>query len=175
MKSWILTLFIFLMTSTITLAQATKPQTAPKDNATSEERDKPSKEEFGALVADYYKAWNSLNLDMPSKFYAKDPSLVFFDIAPMEYRGWKEYQAGARKLFEGFSSFKLIPNNDLQVTRKGKIAWTTLTFHVSGKGKDGTALELDGRHTAIWEKRKANWLIVHEHVSTPLPQEPTKK
>jgi ketosteroid isomerase-like protein len=30
-------------------------------------------------------------------------------------------------------------------------------------------MEVDGRHTAIWEKRGAKWLIVHEHVSAPLP------
>jgi ketosteroid isomerase-like protein len=34
--------------------------------------------------------------------------------------------------------------------------------------KDGKAMDLDVRHTAIWEKRGGKWLIVHEHVSAPL-------
>ena len=36
------------------------------------------------------------------------------------------------------------------------------------RNMDGKAMELDIRHTAIWEKRGGKWLIVHEHVSAPL-------
>jgi len=35
--------------------------------------------------------------------------------------------------------------------------------------KIGTAMEIDCRHTAIWEKLRGKWLIVHEHVSAPIP------
>ena len=35
--------------------------------------------------------------------------------------------------------------------------------------KGGGQTEMDGRHTAIWERRGGKWLIVHEHVSAPLP------
>jgi len=176
MKILILTSLIVLMISSFTFAQATKTQTAPKEKTTAEESEKgkASTDEFITRMDEYYKAWNTLNLDAPSKYYAKDPDLVFYDIAPLQYKGWKEYQSGVRKLLEGYSTFKLIPNKDLQVTRRGKIVWTTLTFRISGKQKNGTAMELDCRHTAIWEKRKANWLIVHEHVSAPLPPPPAK-
>lgn len=44
-------------------------------------------------------------------------------------------------------------------------AWTTVTCHLSLKQKDGNTVEVDGRHTAIWEKRRDEWLIVHEHLS----------
>jgi ketosteroid isomerase-like protein len=30
-------------------------------------------------------------------------------------------------------------------------------------------MELDARHTAIWERRGGKWLVVHEHISVPLP------
>jgi ketosteroid isomerase-like protein len=79
------------------------------------------------LVESYYAAWNTLNTDNPARFYAKDASMVFFDVA-----------------------------------------WMTLTFHLSLAMKNGAAMELDCRHTAIWEKRRGKWLIVHEHVSTPI-------
>ncbi|HMH44847.1 MAG TPA: nuclear transport factor 2 family protein [Pyrinomonadaceae bacterium] len=39
---------------------------------------------------------------------------------------------------------------------------------MSAKQKDGTPVEFDGRHTAVWEKRERQWLIIHEHVSKPL-------
>jgi len=56
----------------------------------------------------------------------------------------------------------------LKVTRRGNIALATLTFHILAKQKDGTAMEFDGRHTIVGEKRAGQWLIIHEHVSKPL-------
>jgi ketosteroid isomerase-like protein len=41
--------------------------------------------------------------------------------------------------------------------------------------KDGKTENLEGRWTVIWEKRGDNWLVVHEHVSVPLPPMPEKK
>lgn len=121
------------------------------------------------LVASYYEAWNTLNTDNPARFYAKDASMVFFDVAPLKYKGWAEYKRGVQKsIFDQTSAGKLTPNDDLKITRRGDVAWMTLTFHLSLAMKNGAAMELDCRHTAIWEKRRGKWLIVHEHVSTPI-------
>lgn len=125
--------------------------------------------EFKALMARYYEAWNTLDLDQPDRFYAKDADLVHYDIAPLKYRNWSEYRAGVKQLFEQFSTFRLIPNDDLRVSRRGSVAWVTLTLRLSGVQKDGKQMNLDARHTAVWERRGGKWLIVHEHVSTPLP------
>ncbi len=87
----------------------------------------------------------------------------------MQYEGWANYKAGVVKtLIEGMSSSRFVPNDDLKVTRRGSVAWTTVTFHISAKLKAGGSMELDGRHTAIWERRGKRWLIVHEHLSAPL-------
>ena len=121
------------------------------------------------LVECYYAAWNTLNTDNPARFYAKDASMVFFDVAPLKYKGWAEYKRGVQKsIFDQTLAGKLTPNDDLKITRRGDVAWMTLTFHLSLAMKNGTAMELDCRHTAIWEKRRGKWLIVHEHVSTPI-------
>lgn len=127
-------------------------------------------DDITALVKGYYAAWNTLNPDNAGKFYAKDADLVFFDVAPLKYAGgWKEYSETFKKeVLPGFTSLVLTPGNDLRVTRKGNIALATLTFHLAAKQKDGQALEFDGRHTLVWEKRGAQWLIIHEHVSKPL-------
>lgn len=127
--------------------------------------------EFKALIEAYYTAWSTLNPENPAKYYAKDADLIFYDIAPMKYSGWDEYKTGVMTaFFNNVSSGKLTPNlNDLKVTRRGNIAWTTLTFHLSATPKAGGSMELDARHTAIWEKRGGRWLIVHEHISVPLP------
>lgn len=44
-----------------------------------------------------------------------------------------------------------------------------VTNHFDITLKDGRTIETDGRQTAISELRDRQWLIVHEHVSVPLP------
>jgi ketosteroid isomerase-like protein len=126
--------------------------------------------EFKAMIDQYYTAWSTLDPDKAAKYYAKDAKLVFYDVTPLKYNGWSEYKEGVMKAFtETMSSGKLTPNDDLKITQRGNIVWTTLTFHLSAKPKAGGAMELECRHTAIWEKHGNKWLIVHEHVSAPLP------
>ena len=126
--------------------------------------------EFKTMIDQYYTAWSTLDPDKAAKYYAKDADLIFFDVAPLKYNGWGEYRAGVMKAFtETMSSGKLTPKDDLKVTQRGSIVWTTVTFHLSATPKAGGSMELDCRHTAIWEKRGGKWLIVHEHVSAPLP------
>src|SRR6266542_3343299 len=94
-------------------------------------------DDFNDLIRRYYTAWSTLNPDNASFLYAKDASLVFFDIAPLKYSGgWQEYRDNFKKnVAPGFSSLTLAPNSDLKVTRRGNIALTTLTFHMSAKQK----------------------------------------
>jgi hypothetical protein len=54
---------------------------------------------FRKLTDDYCAAWSTGNADAPAKFYAKDANLVFYDIAPFQYHGWKEYHDGVQKEF----------------------------------------------------------------------------
>ena len=125
--------------------------------------------EFKALIDKYYIEWSSMKAVNVAQLYAKDADLVFYDIAPLKYKGWEEYAVGVKKnFFDTATSARLTPNEDLKVTRHGNLAWTSVTFHVSAKLKNGQNLEVEGRHTAIWEKRGGKWLIVHEHVSAPL-------
>ncbi|MCU0536654.1 MAG: DUF4440 domain-containing protein [Hydrococcus sp. Prado102] len=125
--------------------------------------------EFKNLIDASYAAWNTHNPDALSKFYAKDNDLVFYDALPLQYKGWADYKAGIQKnLFDKMPKFKLSANDDLRVTRKGDLAWTTFTWHLSAQLKDGTPIETDGRQTDIWEKRNGKWLIVHEHISAPV-------
>jgi len=126
--------------------------------------------EFKALIDRYYQAWSSANPENAAPLYAKDADLVFYDLAPLKYTGWAEYKVGVQKaFFDHMETGKLTPKDDLRVTRKGNVAWTTVTGHLSAKMKNGQALEADFRHTAIWEKSGGKWVIVHEHVSVPMP------
>jgi ketosteroid isomerase-like protein len=160
----VLTIVIALMSVYTGLAQSKNPA----------EKTDP---EFKALITDYYKAWTvheGQGAEVPeyaSKFYAKDVDLIFFDIAPMKYNGWEEYKKGVMSnLIDQMASTTFTPNDDLKVTRRGNIAWTTVTFRATAKMKKGGDMALEGRDTKIWEKRGDKWLIVHEHLSVPLPE-----
>lgn len=124
---------------------------------------------FRKLIDAYCAAWSSGSAEAPAKFYAKENGLVFYDLAPFAYHGWKEYHEGIEKeLATNATSWTLTAGKDLHVSRRGTLAWTTVSMHYTEKSKDGKASESQVRYTGIWEKRGANWLLVHEHLSTPL-------
>jgi ketosteroid isomerase-like protein len=124
---------------------------------------------FRKLTDDYCVAWSSGNADAPAKFYAKDDGLVYYDLAPFAYHNWKEYHEGVKKEFlDSASGIRLTAGKDLKVRRRGTLAWTTVSMHLSETTKAGKSSEMDVRYTGIWEKRGANWLLVHEHLSVPL-------
>jgi hypothetical protein len=75
---------------------------------------------FRRLIEGYCAAWSSGNAEAPARFYAKDNGLVFYDLAPFAYHGWKEYHDGVqRELFANMASGSLLPGRDLKVTRPG--------------------------------------------------------
>ncbi len=124
---------------------------------------------FRKLIDDYCAAWSTGNADSPAKFYAKDEGLVFYDVAPFSYHGWKEYHEGVKKEFlDNAASVTLSAGKELKVRRRGTVAWATVPMHLSEKTKDGKTVEIDVRYTGIWERRPSGWLLVHEHISAPL-------
>jgi ketosteroid isomerase-like protein len=124
---------------------------------------------FRKLTDDYCAAWSTGNTDNAAKFYAQDSDLIFYDVTPFSYHGWKEYVPGVHKaLFDNAAEAKLTAGKDLRVTRRGNVAWTTVPMHFYEKTKDGKVMEAELRYTGIWEKRGSNWLLVHEHLSVPM-------
>jgi ketosteroid isomerase-like protein len=124
---------------------------------------------FRKLIDCYCEAWSTGTADAPAKFYAQDDGLVFYDVAPFAYHSWKEYHDGVQTaILDNAASIKLTAGKDMRVTRRGMIAWTTVPMHLAEKTKDGKTIELGLRHTGIWEKRGASWVLVHEHLSAPL-------
>jgi ketosteroid isomerase-like protein len=121
---------------------------------------------FRKLTDDFCTAWSTGNAEAPAKFYAKDDGLVFYDVAPFAYHGWKEFHDGVQKEFlDNASEIKLAAGKELKVTRRGMIAWTTVPMHLLEKSKNGKTTEMDLRYTGIWEKRGASWVLVHDHLS----------
>jgi len=125
--------------------------------------------EFEELINNSLEAWNTNKPENLAQFYAQDPELKFYDALPMQYQGWNNYQTGIQQhLFDNMPKFTLTANDDIQSHRQDNLAWTTFTWHLSAELNNGTPVETDGRQTDIWEKRDGKWLIVHEHISSPV-------
>ena len=120
-----------------------------------------------AYLQKIWDGWGALDPAAQKQYYAQGPH-VFFDIAPLKYGSWDEYQSGVTKELEDFKAAKFAVNDDLQIHKSGDAYWTTATVtydmtHKSGKRDMGKM-----RWTAVFEKIDGKWLIVHEHVSEPL-------
>ena len=120
------------------------------------------------LIASCFKAWDSMNPENAAQFYAKDRELVFYDLGHLKFGGWSEFSEGAKETFDSMLSWNLEMHDDFRAARRGNVAWVMVTFHLSGRLKNGKRLGTNGRYTAILEKRGDKWLIVHDHWSAPL-------
>jgi ketosteroid isomerase-like protein len=128
-----------------------------------------SEQALRGLVPRIVASWETFDLAKIEPYYASDPDLTYFDLAPLKYNNWAEYRATVPKvLFEPNSSLKLKVNDDLRVRSRGSLAWATFTFVADITNKQGATSHLDGRWTMIFEKRAKGWIVVHEHVSAPL-------
>jgi ketosteroid isomerase-like protein len=126
--------------------------------------------ELKPIVEKLLPAWATLDTKNPAPFYAKDAGLTFYDIAPLKYTGWADYAAGFQKIAGTWKSLKLTLNPDLQATRNGNIAWATYTAAFEIEPKEGPVMKGEARATDIFEKRGNDWVIIHEHISAPMPE-----
>lgn len=111
--------------------------------------------------------WSTLDPADAGKFYAAGPG-TFFDITPLKYSSWEEYENGVRKILTNYRSIKFTLNDDAVVHAHGDCAWGTATIKEDALMKDGKRELATMRWTVIWEKRDGKWLIVHDHASEPL-------
>jgi len=123
--------------------------------------------DFRPLMQKIWDAWGTLNPDNAAKYYSKDARSVFFDIAPLKYDGWNDYAAGVKKVFADYKSAKFTLYAGGHIFQRGNFAWAEDTGHAAFVRKSGAKEDADFRWTVLWEKDDADWLIIHEHVSTP--------
>jgi ketosteroid isomerase-like protein len=114
-----------------------------------------------------WDGWGTLNPDNVAQFYATGPH-VFFDIAPLKYSSWDEYQKGVRQVLADFKSAKFTVNDDAELHPAGKYVWGTATVKDEMTHKDGKVDMGTFRWTVVFEQQGGKWLVVHEHISAPL-------
>src|SRR5271165_3413341 len=120
-----------------------------------------------AYLQKIWDGWSTLDPANVAQYYATGPH-VFFDIAPLKYGSWDEYQKGAQGLIATYKSAKFTVNDDLAVHPHGDLVWATATIAEQMTTKAGKVEMGNFRWTAIFENIDGKWLIVHEHVSEPI-------
>ncbi len=120
------------------------------------------------LIASCFKAWDTMNPENAAQFYAKDPELVFFDLGHLKFEGSSEFSEGAKKTFDSMLSRNLEMRDDFRATRRGNVAWLTVSFRLSGRLKNGKRLGTDGR---IHGDSREDWRQVVDR-SRPLVRAP---
>ena len=120
-----------------------------------------------AYLQKIWDGWATLNPDNVAQYYATGPN-TFFDIAPLKYNSWDEYDKGAKGLLAGYKSAKFSVNDDLSIHPQGDLVWATATVKDEMTDKAGKVQMGNLRWTVVLENEDGKWLIVHEHVSAPL-------
>ena len=93
---------------------------------------------------------------------------ALFDLAPLKYASWEEYQKGVVNVLADFKTAKLTVNDDAEIHPVGQIVWATATVKEDATMKSGKREMGNFRWTVVFEKQNGKWLIVHEHISEAL-------
>ena len=73
-----------------------------------------------ALMQKIWDGWSTLDPANVAKYYATGPH-AFFDIAPLKYASWDEYQAGVKNVLAGYKSAACTVNNDAAIHPHGDL------------------------------------------------------
>lgn len=149
---------VLLCLLTLALSAAAKP--AARKTAASSAPDK-------AYLQKIWDAWATLDPANVETFYAAGPH-TFFDIAPLKYGSWDEYEKGVKVVLSGYKSAKFTVNDDAAIHPHGDLAWATATVKEEMTTKAGKVEMGNFRWTVVFENRDGKWVTVHEHVSAPL-------
>jgi ketosteroid isomerase-like protein len=100
--------------------------------------------------------------------YYDQGEYTFFDITPLKYNNWAEYQKGVTEILKGYKTAKFTVNDDAQIHTDGNLTWATATVKEDAVTTAGKHELATLRWTVIFEKQGGKWMIVHEHTSEPL-------
>ena len=120
-----------------------------------------------AYLQKIWDGWSTLDPANTAKFYASGPN-TYFDIAPLKYSSWDDYEKGVKGVLAGYKSAKFTVNDDAAIHPHGDLVWVTATIADEMTSKAGKVEMGNMRWTAVFENQGGKWLIVHEHVSVPL-------
>jgi uncharacterized protein (TIGR02246 family) len=137
-----------------------RPSSAPKP--TDEAQIRALEDSFAAAVT-------AKDLDAIMKVYVPDQTLFVFDVVPpRQYVGAAAYRKDWEDFLNDLNGPVKFEIADLAVVADGNLGYSHSIQHVTGKNKQGEALDLTVRVTDAYRKIDGHWLVTMEHVSVPV-------
>jgi ketosteroid isomerase-like protein len=155
-KPYLAVVLALVVLASLGLAQTKKAAVKPAGAA-------PNK----AHLQQIWDGWSTLDPTKVAEFYATGPH-TFFDVAPLKYNSWDEYQAGVTKELTDYKSAKFTVNDDADLHPAGEFVWGTATVKEDATMKSGKREMSTFRWTFFFGRQDGKWVIVHEHVSVPM-------
>jgi ketosteroid isomerase-like protein len=155
-KPYLAVLAALLLLAAFGSAQTKKPTAKPAASTPNQ-----------ALLQKVWDGWSTLDVANVKEYYASGPH-TFFDIAPLKYSSWDEYQKGVVNVLAGFKTAQFTVNDDAEIHPAGEYYWGTATVKEDATLKSGKRDMGNFRWTFVFGKQAGKWVIVHEHVSAPL-------
>ncbi|MBV9623870.1 MAG: nuclear transport factor 2 family protein [Acidobacteria bacterium] len=120
-----------------------------------------------AYLQKIWTGWSTLDVQNVRSYYASGPH-VFFDIAPLKYTSWAEYEKNVRNILADYKQAKFTVNEDAELHPAGDYVWGTATIKQEMTRQSGKVEMGNLRWSVVFQKQGGKWLIVHEHVSVPM-------
>ena len=117
-------------------------------------------------IDDIAQAIRDKDIERLLAFYA--PDVTAFDLRPpLDLRGANVYRKSFERWFESFEGPLDFELHNLRIVPGEGAAFCHYLALVSGKRPGGRASGYWVRGTTCFERREGEWLVSHEHISTP--------
>ncbi|SRR6266487_4062348 len=126
-----------------------------------------NEDQIRTIIEEWAKAAREENMDGVLKHHSRD--IVMFDLPhPLQSKGMEEYKKTWELFFNWTKQSKIFDIVEMEITATNDLAFCYGIIHCLGKNKDGAIEEFDFRLTMCLKKENNNWLICHEHHSSPI-------
>ena len=126
-----------------------------------------NEKQIRAIIEEWARAAREENMEGVLKNHHKD--IVMFDLPyPLQSKGMEEYKRTWELFFNWTKLPKVFDIVEIEIIATDDLAFAYGIVHCMGKNKDGMIEEFDFRLTMCFKKVDNNWLIYHEHHSSPV-------
>ena len=127
--------------------------------------------EIAAILQDYARATNELDLDLAEEIWSQEPGVSF--IHPRGHqRGWPEIRQNFYVDTMGRLPTRRLEIGDFEVhLLADDAAWSDFYWTFEASLPDGTPINSAGRETQIFKRENGVWQIHHVHYSGMPTQE----
>lgn len=108
------------------------------------------------------KAYRTGDYDSMGRYIAPEVTMVPANYAP-PVQGWSNVKARYQQATANLVPAEMLRENT-SIVRRGKTAWAVYQWRFAGLA-NGQPIGALGHTTLVLEKRKGNWVVVHNHTS----------